>query len=99
MSCLRWLGGDRNEKNSIVITANLQKAISMGFAENCIVPFPETVGGRYSIWSPISLSAGIENNFTAFLKGGSLADKMMLGQSKEDKKYQEKYRRLGQINQ
>lgn len=88
LSCLRWLGGDRNEKNSIVITANLQKAISMGFAENCIVPFPETVGGRYSIWSPISLSAGIENNFTAFLKGGSLADKMMLGQSKEDKKYQ-----------
>tara|TARA_B110000008_G_C16977232_1_gene566375 strand:+ start:233 stop:1621 length:1389 start_codon:yes stop_codon:yes gene_type:complete len=88
LSCLKWLGKKRNSKNSIVITANSRKAISMGFSENCIVPFPESVGGRYSIWSPISLSAGLENNFSLFLKGGSLADEMMLGNSKEDKHYQ-----------
>ena len=52
------------------------------------MPFPESVGGRYSIWSPISLSAGLENNFSTFLEGGSAADKMMLGNSKEDKQYQ-----------
>ena len=46
------------------------------------------MGGRYSIWSPISLSTGVENNFSSFLNGGSLADKMMLGNLKEDKQYQ-----------
>ena len=53
--CLKWLGKERNSTNSLVITANSKKAKSLGFAEGCIVPFPETVGGRYSIWSPISL--------------------------------------------
>ena len=88
MSCLKWLGRERNSINSIVITANSKKAISMGFQENCIVPIPESIGGRYSIWSPISLSAGTENNFSKFLKGGFAADKMILGTSKEDKQYQ-----------
>jgi glucose-6-phosphate isomerase len=86
--CLRWLGKKRNLTNSIVITANTEKAKKLGFNEDCIVPFPETVGGRYSIWSPISLSAALENNFSKFLKGGFSADKMMLGSSKEDLKYQ-----------
>ena len=86
--CLRWMGKEINSMNSIVITSNLEKAKTLGFEKNCIVPFPETIGGRYSIWSPISLITSIENNFLAFLKGGSIADKMMLSQSKEDKKYQ-----------
>lgn len=86
--CFKWLGRKRNSQNSIVITANPNKAIEMGFSENCIVPFPESVGGRYSIWSPISLSVGLENNFSKFLKGGSVADKMILGTSREDKQYQ-----------
>ena len=60
----------------------------MGFAKECIVSFPDSVGGRYSIWSPISLTTGLENNFSSFLKGGSIADKMLLGNSKEDKQYQ-----------
>ncbi|MDA9964390.1 hypothetical protein N9D94_01140 [Gammaproteobacteria bacterium] len=88
LSCLKWLGKERDLTNSIVITANSGKANTLGFSENCIVPFPETVGGRYSIWSPISLSAAIENNFSTFLKGGLSADKMMLGASREDLKYQ-----------
>ncbi len=86
--CLKWLGRERNSKNSIVITANSKKAIDAGFSEECIVAFPKSVGGRYSIWSPISLSIGLENNFSAFLKGGSAADKMFLGTSREDKQYQ-----------
>ena len=52
-------------------------------------PFPETVGGRYSIWSPISLSAALENNFSKFLKGGLSADQMLLGgATKIDLQYQ-----------
>tara|TARA_Y100001970_G_scaffold26363_1_gene31724 strand:+ start:42712 stop:44079 length:1368 start_codon:yes stop_codon:yes gene_type:complete len=85
--CLKWLGKERNSTNSIVITANSDKANTFGFPEKSIVPFPETVGGRYSIWSPISLSTALENNFSKFLKGGLLADKMMLGSSREDLKY------------
>jgi glucose-6-phosphate isomerase len=88
LSCLRWLGAKRNSTNSIVITANTEKAKTLSFNENCIVPFPETVGGRYSIWSPISLSAALENNFSKFLKGGFCADKMLLGDSKIDLQYQ-----------
>ena len=88
LTCLKWLGPKRTAKNSIVVTANPEKARSLGFSENTIIPFPETVGGRYSIWSPISLSAAIESNFSEFLIGGSAADKMLLGQSREDRKYQ-----------
>ena len=88
LACLKWLGHKRNKKNSIVITANSKKARTLGFPEDCIVPFPETVGGRYSIWSPISLSAALENNFSLFLEGGFSADKMMIGNTKEDRQYQ-----------
>ena len=86
--CLKWIARERSSKNSIVITANIDKALSLGFERDCIVPFPDSIGGRYSIWSPISLSAALENNFSSFLKGGSVADKMMLGKSKEDMRYQ-----------
>jgi glucose-6-phosphate isomerase len=88
LACLRWLGTKRDSTNSIVITANTEKAKNLGFNENCIVPFPETVGGRYSIWSPISLSAALENNFSKFLEGGHSADKMLLGGAKIDLQYQ-----------
>jgi glucose-6-phosphate isomerase len=86
--CLRWLGAKRNSTNSIVITANTEKAKTLGFNKNCIVPFPETVGGRYSIWSPISLSTALENNFSKFLQGGRSADRMLLGGTKIDLRYQ-----------
>ncbi len=86
--CLKWLGKERNSINSMVITANSDKANTLGFPESSILPFPETIGGRYSIWSPISLSAGIENNLLLFLKGGAAADKMILGTSNKDREYQ-----------
>lgn len=88
LSCLKWLGKNRTEKNSIVITANAKGARDLGFAHTSIVPFPESVGGRYSIWSPISLTAAIENNFMGFLQGGSLADSLINGTSLEARKYQ-----------
>ena len=88
LSCLKWLGKNRAEKNSIVITANSDGARALGFSEASIIPFPESVGGRYSIWSPISLTAGIENNFMGFLEGGGLADQLLSGASSDAKKYQ-----------
>ena len=88
LSCLKWLGKNRTDKNSIVITANSEGARALGFADSLIVPFPESVGGRYSIWSPISLTASIENNFMGFLQGGGLADSLISSSSLNAKKYQ-----------
>ena len=88
LSCLKWLGKNRTDKNSIVITANSEGARALGFADSLIVPFPESVGGRYSIWSPISLTASVENNFIGFLQGGGLADSLISSSSLNAKKYQ-----------
>ena len=88
LSCLKWLGKNRTEKNSIVITANSEGARALGFSEASIIPFSESVGGRYSIWSPISLTAGIENNFMSFLQGGGIADSLLSGNSTDARKYQ-----------
>ncbi|MDB9770294.1 hypothetical protein OAB98_05040 [Gammaproteobacteria bacterium] len=88
LSCLKWLGKNRTDKNSIVITANSEGARALGFPHSSIVPFPESVGGRYSIWSPISLTAAIENNFMGLLQGGSLADSLISGTSLDARKYQ-----------
>jgi glucose-6-phosphate isomerase len=88
LSCLKWLGKNRTDKNSIVITANAKGARALGFANTSIVPFPESVGGRYSIWSPISLTAAVENNFIGFLQGGGLADSLISGSSLDARKYQ-----------
>ena len=88
LSCLKWLGKNRTDKNSIVITANSEGARALGFTDSSIVPFPESVGGRYSIWSPISLTAGIEDNFMSFLQGGGIADSLLSGNSTDARKYQ-----------
>ena len=56
--CLKWLGREKlKEFNSY--NCKFKKSCFNWFLE-CVVPFPESVGGRYSIWSPISLSVGIE---------------------------------------
>ena len=88
LTCLNWLGKNRTSKNSIVITANSDGAESLGFSKESIVSLPESVGGRYSIWSPISLSIAVENNFYSFLHGGGQADNLLLGSSPDAKRYQ-----------
>jgi len=60
------------------VTANVDNAKSFGIPVNNIVEFPTWVGGRYSVWSSVSLSAiivlGVEK-FNAFLEGAALMDK------------------------
>jgi len=59
------------------VTANPENAKSFGIAPGNVVSFPQWVGGRYSVWSSVSLSAalvlGLEK-FTAFLAGAALVD-------------------------
>src|SRR3546814_8585944 len=41
----------------IAVTASPEKAIEFGIDETRILPFAETVGGRYSLWSAIGFPA------------------------------------------
>ncbi len=71
----------------IAVTSQPKKAQAFGFSDDNIIQFPSEIGGRYSVWSPVSLPAILElgEKFIEFLKGGSLADFQFLN----DAKYQE----------
>lgn len=43
----------------IALTADPEKALDWGVDENRILPFSETIGGRYSIWSSIGFSVAL----------------------------------------
>ena len=67
------------EDHFIAITSQPDKAQNFGFKEN-VIEFPNEIGGRYSMWSPISLPAILElgENFKDFLVGGHEADNLLL---------------------
>jgi len=71
----------------IAVTSKPEKAKEIGFSNHNIIQFPNEIGGRYSMWSPISLPAILElgEEFIDFLKGGAEADNQLL----ENKSYQE----------
>lgn len=60
------------------VTANYDNAIAFGIAKENIVTFPNWVGGRYSVWSSVSLSAVLVmglDRFEEFLNGAADLDK------------------------
>lgn len=68
---ISWSG---DLKNFIAITANKSEAKKYNI--KCILEFDQQVGGRYSIWSEISvlISWLNKNNFDNFMAGGKEAD-------------------------
>jgi glucose-6-phosphate isomerase len=79
-SALKWLGEggvDDPSGRVIALTASPEKAVEWGVDETRILPFSESVGGRYSIWSsigfPIAIAAGWDE-FAAMLKGARAVD-------------------------
>src|SRR3546814_3365752 len=48
----------------IAVTASPEKAIEFGIDETRILPFAETVGGRYSLWSAIGFPAALDRKST-----------------------------------
>lgn len=79
-SVLKWLGegGVADPYGRVVaLTAMPETAVEWGVDETRILPFPETVGGRYSLWSsigfPLALATGWED-FSAFLEGAAAMD-------------------------
>jgi len=64
-------------KNFFCITSNPGEARKKGFLEENLINLNENIGGRFSIWSEVSLSSYLESEeiFKSFLKGGFEADK------------------------
>jgi glucose-6-phosphate isomerase len=79
-SALKWLrenGVADPHGRVIALTADPPKAVEWGVDETRILPFPESVGGRYSVWSsigfPVALAIGWED-FAAMLEGAARVD-------------------------
>ncbi len=80
-SVLSWMkqeGVDDPFGKIVALTAAPESAVEWGVDESRILPFSETVGGRYSIWSSIgfsvALTLGIET-FDELLGGAAEMDK------------------------
>ena len=83
-SALAWLteGGVADPYGRVVaLTAAPDKAVEWGVDETRVLPFAESVGGRYSLWSsigfPIALALGWDE-FAAFLDGAAAMDRHFL---------------------
>jgi glucose-6-phosphate isomerase len=79
-SALKWLGDNGVSDPGgrvIALTANPEGAVEWGVDETRILPFQESVGGRYSIWSsigfPIAMAVGMDD-FRAMLAGAKAVD-------------------------
>ena len=69
-----WLPKNIVKKSLFAITANKRKAVELGFFEENIIGFPESVGGRYSIWSQVNSPVLLPNECRDFLKGAASID-------------------------
>lgn len=70
-------GETQFKQHFLAVTANLENALSYGIEEASVVTFPEWVGGRYSVWSSVSLSAALFlglDAFEQFLAGAATLD-------------------------
>lgn len=84
MSALAWLrenGVDDPYGRVVALTASPDKAVEWGVDETRVLPFPESVGGRYSLWSsigfPVALALGWDE-FAEFLEGAAAIDRHFL---------------------
>jgi glucose-6-phosphate isomerase len=80
-SALAWLeqdGVDDPFGRVIALTAAPERAIEWGVDETRILPFSETVGGRYSLWSSIGFPVALALGWTGFeelLEGAAAMDR------------------------
>ena len=79
-SALKWLADNGVEDPTgrvIALTAAPEKAVEWGVDETRILPFAESVGGRYSLWSsigfPVAISIGWRE-FEQVLAGAARVD-------------------------
>ncbi|MFM5908477.1 MAG: glucose-6-phosphate isomerase [Novosphingobium sp.] len=83
-SALAWLnenGVSDGYGRVIALTASPEKAVEWGVDETRVLPFSESVGGRYSLWSsigfPVALALGWDE-FASLLDGSAEMDRHFL---------------------
>lgn len=81
ISVLEWMtqhGVADPSGRVVALTAYPEKAVEWGVDETRILPFPESVGGRYSLWSsigfPIAMAVGMDE-FLEMLDGAAAMDR------------------------
>ncbi len=80
-SALNWMtaaGVEDPHGQVIALTASPEKAFDWGVDETRILPFSESVGGRYSLWSSIGFPAALALGWNAFeemLEGAAQMDR------------------------
>lgn len=80
-SALAWLeqGGVADPYGRVIaLTAAPDKAVEFGVDETRVLPFAESVGGRYSLWSSIGFPAALALGWEAFeqlLEGAAAMDR------------------------
>ena len=73
---IEWMGADWTGR-SWAATANFARAREMGFGAEAIFEFPQWVGGRFSLWSPVGLAAAARigpGRWSGLLAGAAEAD-------------------------
>lgn len=68
-AALAWLqeaGVEDPYGRLIAVTAAPENAVEFGIDETRVLPFAESVGGRYSLWSAIGFPAALALGFSAF---------------------------------
>jgi glucose-6-phosphate isomerase len=71
------LPAQRLSAHFLAVSSNVKAAIEFGMAASNVLPMSDTVGGRYSVWSAVGLSAALAigfKNFERFLAGARGAD-------------------------
>ncbi|WP_260484405.1 glucose-6-phosphate isomerase [Sphingomicrobium flavum] len=80
-AALEWLEGAGVEDATgkiIAVTANPDKALEAGVDETRILPFADSVGGRYSLWSAVGVSIALAlgwDAYEAMLEGAAEMDR------------------------
>ena len=75
---LRSAGVADPDGHLVAVTANPEAALAQGIDESRILQFGEGVGGRYSLWSSVGLSAALAlgwDAFEALLEGAAEMDR------------------------
>ena len=75
---LRAAGVDDPDGRLIAVTASPEAAVEQGIDETRVLQFSESVGGRYSLWSSVGVTAAIAlgwDAFEALLEGAAEMDR------------------------
>ena len=78
LALLKRAGVEEPGSRLIAVTAAPDKAAEFGVAAENVLPFAETVGGRYSLWTGVSLAAALAigwDAYEALLEGAAEMDR------------------------